>query len=251
MGRGVAGRGQGAAGGSGGAGFVARRPWVAWADRGAFSPGGVGVVSGGVEGWPADDRDRDVRPVDGAQAALPVGVQDAGGGGVGLDPSASVLPDRVVGAGAGRVDGQEADTADRPGDGERADARPDREGDAGEAVPDAGGEDRLDGDRGRREVPDRRGPRSPWGPGARARGPQARRDGRRAQAAGAGSLPGARAQAARVDAHDPSPQGRGEGRGAQAHRANRRAARALGARGQEGWRSSRGPRRVAGARRAS
>ena len=33
------------------------------------------------------------RAVDGAQAALPVGVSDAGGGGVGLDSSAPVLPD--------------------------------------------------------------------------------------------------------------------------------------------------------------
>ena len=44
MGRGVAGRGEGAAGGSGGVGFVAVRSWVAWADRGAFSAGGVGVA---------------------------------------------------------------------------------------------------------------------------------------------------------------------------------------------------------------
>ena len=37
------------AGGSGGVGFVALRSWVAPADRGAFSAGGVGVGSGGVD----------------------------------------------------------------------------------------------------------------------------------------------------------------------------------------------------------
>ena len=81
-----------------------------------------GDAPGGVDGWAADDRDGDVRAVDGLEAALPLGVGDAGGGGVGLDSSASVLPDRVVGAGAGRVDGQEADPADRAGDGGRVDA---------------------------------------------------------------------------------------------------------------------------------
>ena len=48
-----------------------------------------------------------------------VGIPDVGWRGVGLDLSVPVLPDRVVGAGAGRVDGQEADAADRGGDGER------------------------------------------------------------------------------------------------------------------------------------
>ena len=62
------------------------------------------------------------------KAALPVGVSDVGGGGVGLDSSAAVLPDQPVGAGAGRVDGAEADAADRRGDGGGADARVDREG---------------------------------------------------------------------------------------------------------------------------
>ncbi len=42
-----------------------------------------------------------------------------------------------------RVDGAQADPADRAGDGERADARFDREGDQGKAVSPAGGEDRL------------------------------------------------------------------------------------------------------------
>ena len=52
------------------------------------------------------------------------------------------------------------------------------EGDAGEAVPAAGGADRLDGDRGRREVPDRRGSGVARGAGARPGGPQARAAGR-------------------------------------------------------------------------
>ena len=63
----------------------------------------------------------------------------------------------AVRAGAGRVDGAQAHPADRRGDGGGDDARVDREGDAGEAVSAAGGADRLDGDRGGCEVPDRRG----------------------------------------------------------------------------------------------
>ncbi len=49
----------------------------------------------GVDGGPADDRVGDLHPHDGAQAALPVGVQVVGGGGVGFDSSAPVLPDLV------------------------------------------------------------------------------------------------------------------------------------------------------------
>ncbi len=41
VGRGVAGRGQGVAAGSRGAGLAALRSWVAWPDCGAFSTGGV------------------------------------------------------------------------------------------------------------------------------------------------------------------------------------------------------------------
>ena len=67
----------------------------------------------GVDGGPADDRDGDLRAVDGAQAALSVGVSDVGGGGVGLDSSAPVLSDLADRAGAGRVDGAQADPADR------------------------------------------------------------------------------------------------------------------------------------------
>ena len=94
----------------------------------------------------------------------------------------------LVGAGAGRVDGAEADPAGRGGDGERADACVDRGGDSLEAVPAAGGQDRLDGDRGGRALPDRRGPRLARGEGARARGPQAGGLVKETTAAGAGSL---------------------------------------------------------------
>src|SRR4051794_33390604 len=52
---------------------------------------------------------------DGAQAALSVGVSGAGGGGVGLDPSAPLLPDLAVRAGARRVDDPQADAAARRG----------------------------------------------------------------------------------------------------------------------------------------
>ena len=70
------------------------------------------------------------------------------------------------------------------GDRERAHARVDREGDAGEALPGAGGADRLDGDRGRREVPDRLGLAAARGAGARPGGQEARGAGRRAPSGG-------------------------------------------------------------------
>ena len=71
------------------------------------------VVDRGTADAPAGD----LRQVDGAQAALPVGVPDAGRGGVGLDPSAPVLSDQPDRAGAGRVDGPQAHPQDRAGDG--------------------------------------------------------------------------------------------------------------------------------------
>jgi len=89
---------------------------------------------------------------------------------------------------AGRVDGRQADAADRGRDGERADAVSDRGGDEVQAVLSAGGPDRFDGDRGRREVSDRRESGGGRGRGSRARGSQARPVDRRAQAAGAGGL---------------------------------------------------------------
>ena len=51
------------------------------------------------------------------EGQVSLGVPGAGGGGVGLDSSAPVLPDQSRGAGAGRVDGPEVDASDRCGDG--------------------------------------------------------------------------------------------------------------------------------------
>ena len=141
-----------AARGSGGVGCAAVRSRVVMADRGALAARVPGDGAAGVDRGAADDRDGDLHPLDGAQAALPVGVQDVGGGGVGLDSSAAVLSDLAERAGAGRVDGAQADPADWSGDGVGVDACVDREGDAGEAVPAAGGADRFDGDRGGCEV---------------------------------------------------------------------------------------------------
>src|ERR1700733_11042438 len=117
---------------------------------------------------------------------LTEGVPDADGGGVGLDSSASVLPNQPVRAGAGRVDGSQVDQADRRRDGVGDDAGADRGGHAREAVPSASGEDRLDGDRGGCEVSDRRGVGVERGARPGQRGPQAReaREGQEGTGAG-------------------------------------------------------------------
>src|ERR1019366_7327377 len=211
VGRGVAGRGQGVAAGSGGAGFVAVGSSVAWADRGAFSPGGVGVGSGGVERWSSDDRDGELHSIDGAQDALSVGVSDACGGGLGLDSLAAVLSDLVERAGAGRVDGPQADQAAGLRDGERGNAHVDRKRDALQALSSSCGADRLDGDRGGCEVSDRCRVGRAWGQGAGTGGPQAGAADRREQTAGAGSLAGDRSPAAGDHTHDPGSFGGGEG----------------------------------------
>ena len=114
-------------------------------------------------------------------------------------------------AGAGRVDGPQAHSAARRRDGERAHARVDREGDQGEAVPAAGGADRLDGRGGRRQVSDRRGAGVGRGEVAGAGGSQARRAGRGEAAAGAGSLAGDGPPVARDRPHDPPALRGGEG----------------------------------------
>ena len=251
MGRGVAGRGAGASGGSGGVGFVALRPWVAPADRGAFSAGGVGVGSGGVERWSPDDRDGELHSFDGAQDALSVGVSDACGGGVGLDSLAAVLPDLAERAGAGRVDGPQADQAAGLRDGERADARVDRQGDAREALSSSGGEDRLDRDRGRREVSDRLGAGCAGCAGARPGGEEARGARRRAETAGARSLAVDGTHAARDHAHDPPSQRGGQGRGSEADREDRRAARIDRSPRPGGWRPAHADGRAVVARRSS
>ena len=69
----------------------------------------------------------------------------------------------------------------------------------------AGGEDRFDGDRGGREVPDRFGVGGARREGARAGRPQAREPGQGTEAAGAGSLAVDGSHVAGGDPHDPSP----------------------------------------------
>src|SRR5205085_6263294 len=111
----------------------------------------------------------------------------------------------------------------RRGGGGGVDARVDREGDTREAVSSAGGADRLDGDRGGREISDRRWVGFEWGQVAGAGGSQARQAGRRAAAPDAGSLSLDRSQAAGDLAHDPPAVGGSEGRGAEADRGDRQA----------------------------
>ncbi len=175
---------------------------------------------------PSDDRDGNVRAVDDRQAPLRLGVRDVDAGGVGLDPSAPLLPDRDERPGAGRVDGPQADPPTRGGGRARDHARADSEGQAGEAVPAQGGADRLDRCGSRREVSDRRGAGRRWRQSACPRGSQARGQDRREAHRGQRSLAGDRSQAACVDALDPPPLRGGEGRGAGADRTDREAARA-------------------------
>ena len=249
MGRVVAGRGEGVARGSGGVGCAVGRPGVVVAVGGALAARVPGDGPVGVDGGASDDRAGDVRQVDGAQAALPVGVPDAGGGGVGLDSSAPVLPDQPGRAGAGRVDGPQAHQADRGRDGGGDDARVDRQGDAGEAVSAAGGADRLDRDRGGCALPDRRG----VGLQRRARpgqgGPQACQADRGAEGAGAGSLPGDGSQAQNDHAHDPAALRRSQAGSAEADRRDGRLAGALDPRGTPARRDRQAQGARAGARR--
>ena len=208
MGRGVADRGARAARRSGGAGWAVVGSGAASADRGALRARGRTGWQVGAERWPADDRDGDLHPPDGLEAALRLGLSHAGGGGVGLDPPAPLLPHRAVGAGAGRVDDQEAHPQARAGDGSGADADADLEGDPRAALPAASGAGRLDGGRGRREVSDRRGSGLARSAGAGPRGAPARRADLREAGAGAGPLAGVGPQAAGNHAHDPPPRAR-------------------------------------------
>ena len=207
-------------------------PGLLGADRGA-----VGAAAGRdrllLRAGASDDRDGNVRAVDDRQAPLRLGVRDVDAGGVGLDPSAPFLPDRDERPGAGRVDGAQADPPAGRGGGARDHARADLQGPAGEAVPAAGGADRLDRCRGRRALSDRRGAGGRWRAGACQGGAQAGGQDRREAHCGQGSLAGDGSQAACVDALDPPPLGGGEGRGAGADRADREAARAVDPRGAQ------------------
>ena len=153
-----------------------------------------------------------------------VGVQDASGGGVGFDSLAPLLPDLAERAGAGRVDGPQAHQAVGVRDGVGADADADRGSEAGEAVQAPGGADRLDRDRGGRQVPDRRWTRFERGQVAGAGRPKALRVGQGSTGSGAGSVPLDGAEAAGDHTHDPAALRGSEGRGAEADRADRRAA---------------------------
>jgi hypothetical protein len=107
------------------------------------------------------------------------GVRDGDAGGVGLASFAEVLPDRVGGAGAGRVDGAQAHAPARGRDRQRHNQGRDRQGQAGEAVSATGGADRLHGGGGGCALPDRLGVGAGRGQGAGARGAQAAGEGRR------------------------------------------------------------------------
>jgi hypothetical protein len=213
VGRGAADRGAPAAGGSGRAGRVAVRSGADGAVRQALGTRSSRVGRVGRRSRASDARDRDLCAADGAQAAPWLGVPDAGGGGFGLDSLAAVLSDRAKRAGSRRVDGSKAHSADRTRDGQRRDARADLRGGPREALPGACGASRLDGDRGRRQVPDRCGPGRAGRQGARAGGPQARREDRRDEDAGARPLTGDGPPAARDRSHGPPALGGGEGAG--------------------------------------
>jgi transposase IS66 family protein len=64
---------------------------VALAAGGALAPGARADGVAGVDGGAPDDCAGELRAVDGAQAAVPVGLSDFGGRGVGLDSSAALL----------------------------------------------------------------------------------------------------------------------------------------------------------------
>jgi hypothetical protein len=226
VGRDPAGGGEGSARRSRSPGRAAQRSGAVSADRcavGAAAGRDWGLVGAGA----SDDRDGNVCAADDRQAPLGVGVRDVDAGGVGLDPSAAVLSDRDDRAGAGRVDGAQADTPARCGGGARDHARVDRQGAAGEAVPAAGGEDRLDRRGSGRALADGLRPRRGRRQSARPGGTQARRQGRGEADRRARSLAGDGSQAQVVDAHDPPPLGRGQARGARVDRADRTTARDL------------------------
>ena len=149
---------QGAAGGSGGAGRAAERSGAAGADRAALARSSSRPGGRDDGGRPTIAMETYVRLMV-LKQRYRLGLSDAGGGGVGLDPSAAVLPDRADGAGAGRVDGAQAHAPARaPRRWRRSTRALIAKATRGEALPAAGGADRLDRDRGRHQVPDRRRP---------------------------------------------------------------------------------------------
>src|SRR5438876_3601124 len=211
VGRGVAGRGAGTTGGSGGTGCAVGRSRVACADRVGLARGG------GLLGAPVD-LDGGVCAFDGGQAAHRLGLRDAHAGGLGLTASAPVLFDRARRAGASRVDGAQADpSAGRRGGG-RVDEVCDRKGPARDALQGQGREDRLDGRGGRCALPERHGIEPGRREDAGARGAQADEAGGGGRWAGARSQPRAGAAPAGDLAHDGSAHRGAQGTGAGAHR---------------------------------
>ena len=142
--------------------------------------------------------------------------------------------------------------ADRRGDGVGADARADRQGDAGEAVPAAGGQDRLDGDRGRCELSDRRRAGVERGAGAGAGGSQAREADRREEGGGCGIARGRwGTSCGTITRTIRRRSGEAKSGGAEADRRDRRAAASARSRKRGGWPRSRGARRAGAERRRS
>ncbi len=240
VGRGAADPGAGAAGGSGAAGSGAAR-------RGAVEAGGASVGVLGARAWPSVDLDRDVRAVDGDQAAHGLGLRNADAGGLRLAAPAALLPDRARSACAGGVHGQKAS----PQAGCRGRARDhqggDLQGPARDAFPCAGGEDRLDGRGGGHPLPLRRDARPARRSGARTRGSQGDRDDQRQDGVGQGSFAFSWAGCP-CDLKDTrAPHRPGQDGGDEAQRARRAADRTLGERGTttrwEGQGRSAWPRR--------
>ncbi len=159
VGRGAAGRGEGAARRPSGDREAVVGSGPVGADRGALAARSRRVRPLSRRSWATDDIDADLRALDGGQAAHRLGLRDARAGGVGLAAPAALLPDRSGRAGAGRVDGAKAHQAAGIRDRRRADQGGDREGSQGAALSAAGGADRFDGDRGGRALPDGLRPR--------------------------------------------------------------------------------------------
>ena len=240
MGRTAARGGAGVARRSGAPGRAALRSGAAGADRAAVGAG-AGRDQPVLGSWAAVAGDGDLRAVDGAQAPVRVGVRDVDARGIGLDPSAALLPAGTDRAGARRVDRAQVDAPAGARGGAPALARVDWEGPAREALSSAGGADRLDRGRGRHSLSDRLGAGGRRGQGAGPGGAQAGGEDRRQAHRGQGSLARGRATAARDHAHDAPPLRAGQGRGAQAHRADRRAARHIGQGGAAARRRGQAP----------
>ena len=195
----------------------------------------VSEAGGGVDGWSSDDRDGDVHSVDGAQGALSVGVSDAGGGGLGFDSLAAVLPDLACGSGC-RTSRRSASLTRRIG--------PETVSELTRTLIASATREKRFRPRAVRidstvieadvKYPTDCGVGLAWGACARAGGSQARRGAdRRSRTAGAGSLTGDGPHGCgRSRARSGARSGEAKARGAEADRADRRAVGALGRGGQ-------------------